>query len=77
MADRNRDSVLAQVEQYGGLLVVDEAYAEYAAPGDFPSGREYLDEERPLLVIEPHPQFAGHVCGGEHCDDAGNIRCVL
>jgi histidinol-phosphate aminotransferase len=40
-------------------VVLDEAYAEYADAVDFPAGREYLDEERPLLVARTFSKAYG------------------
>lgn len=41
-------AVLAAVESAGGLLVMDEAYGEFASW----SATELLDEERPLVVVK-------------------------
>ena len=40
-------------------LVLDEAYAEYVTVPGFPSGREYLDEDRPLLVVRTFSKVYG------------------
>jgi histidinol-phosphate aminotransferase len=40
-------------------VVLDEAYAEYATAPDFPEGREYLDETRPLLVVRTFSKAYG------------------
>jgi histidinol-phosphate aminotransferase len=40
-------------------LVLDEAYAEYAEDPDFPVGREYLDEARPLVVVRTFSKAYG------------------
>ena len=42
-----------------GKTFRDEAYAEYATDPDFPVGREYLDEERPLLVARTFSKAYG------------------
>jgi histidinol-phosphate aminotransferase len=40
-------------------VVLDEAYAEYAVDPQFPVGREYLDEARPLLVARTFSKAYG------------------
>lgn len=40
-------------------VLLDEAYAEYCADPDFPVGRDYLDEERPLVVARTFSKAYG------------------
>jgi len=48
-----RDGVLRLVKELRGdiLLVVDQAYAEYSIPGEFPDAAEFLPERENLLVL--------------------------
>jgi histidinol-phosphate aminotransferase len=43
----------------GVTVLLDEAYAEFAADPDFPAGREYLDEARPLVVARTFSKAQG------------------
>jgi histidinol-phosphate aminotransferase len=49
---------LARLPVSVGVLL-DEAYAEYAADPGFPVGREYLDEGRPLVVARTFSKAYG------------------
>ncbi|GAB4262203.1 MAG: histidinol-phosphate transaminase [Deferrisomatales bacterium] len=40
-------------------VLLDEAYAEYAEGRDFPVGRDYLDEKRPLVVARTFSKAYG------------------
>ena len=40
-------------------ILLDEAYAEFAVDPDFPVGRRYLDEERPLVVARTFSKAYG------------------
>lgn len=40
-------------------IILDEAYAEYAWDPDFPVGRDYLDEGRPLVVARTFSKAYG------------------
>jgi histidinol-phosphate aminotransferase len=40
-------------------LILDEAYAEYALDPEFPLGRDYLDEARPLVVARTFSKAYG------------------
>ncbi len=43
----------------GVALLLDEAYAEYADGGDFPVGRDYVNDERPLVVVRTFSKVHG------------------
>ena len=55
---RRWEAFLAALPRRVGL-VLDEAYAEYADDPEFPVGREYLDEARPLLVARTFSKAYG------------------
>jgi histidinol-phosphate aminotransferase len=52
------ESFLSRVSPRVGLIL-DEAYAEYATDPDFPVGRRYLDEDRPLVVARTFSKAYG------------------
>lgn len=52
------EAFLAELPPHVTLLL-DEAYAEYADGADFPVGREYLAEDRPLVVARTFSKVHG------------------
>jgi histidinol-phosphate aminotransferase len=52
------DAVAAAAERTGVPVVVDEAYAEFAAPGS-PSVRDYLDAEVPMVALRTFSKAYG------------------